>query len=119
MSKLPARRPRAELATLPELPRVGMLDLFDALIADAKCPNTAAARRWDMIVFAEFLGTATPAEACATFVGRGRPDANAIGLAYRKWMQDRGYAPATCNRRLATLRRVSAWTNARPGRVPG
>lgn len=104
MSTLPVLRPRAELASLPQ---VGPLDLHSALLADAKCPNSRSARQWDCKVFADFLGVESPSEACAAFIARGRAQANVLGLAYRQWMVDQNYAPGTINRRLATLRRIA------------
>ena len=102
MSMVPIPRPETSISVLP---RVGLCDLYAALIADAKCPNTQRARVDDVAVFSRFLRT-SPAQACAVFVSQGRGTANAIATAFRTAEQVRGLSSASINRRLSCLRRV-------------
>ncbi len=106
MDNVPARRPESDgsLRPLP-LPRVGPMDLYAALLTDARCANTREARDYDARMFARFLGRAV-AEACATLIAGGRGNANALALAFRDYEQRRGTAATSINRRMTTLRRV-------------
>jgi integrase/recombinase XerC len=94
------------VATVPVLPVVGALDLYAALLADARKPTTRRAREQDAADLTRFLATVGPAEACALFVVGGAPQANAIATAYTRSMLDKGLSPATINRRVSTLRRL-------------
>ncbi len=94
--------------TLPAIPDVRLTDIYDALLADATCPNTRAGRKYDAEVFARFLGAADPSAACAAFVAGGRGRANAIALAFRSSELARGRASSSVNRRLATIRKIVA-----------
>lgn len=91
---------------IAHMPRVGPRDLFAALLADARSPNTATGRDHDCRSFARFLGQADPTAALALFISGSRANACAIALAYRRFETDRGCQAATVNRRLATLRRA-------------
>ena len=114
MKNLPARLPSGRAiapiaphaVSLPDLPRIGAMDLYDALQTDARCLNTRLARRWDIELLRQFLGAAGPAEACALFIAHGRGTANALGLAFRDAGKRRGVANSTVNRANATLRRL-------------
>jgi integrase/recombinase XerC len=100
---VPVPRPENTIALLP---KVGPLDLFDALLADAKCPNTRNSRLNDVRAIARILGQ-SEAAACALFVSGGRAQANAIGSAFRAAQQELGLSASTINRRLSCLRRVA------------
>jgi integrase/recombinase XerC len=97
----------AAVAPVPVLPAVGALDLYAALLADARKPTTWRAREQVVLDLTRFLATAGPVEACALFVAGGAPQANVIATAYTRSMLDRGLSPATINRRVSTLRRLA------------
>lgn len=99
------------------LPTVGAIDLYGALLADAKKPTTRRAREQDIADLAGFLGTGNPSRACALLVAGDVGTANAIGTAYVRHLIDRGLAPATINRRISTLRRLATLAR-RFGLVP-
>jgi integrase/recombinase XerC len=94
------------LPTTQNLPAVRSIDLYAALLADARKPTTRRAREQDAADLARFLDLPDPAAACALFVAGGAPQANAIATAYTRSMLDDGRAPATINRRISTLRRL-------------
>jgi hypothetical protein len=105
--KLPARRrASASMPAIPEPPHVRLGDLYAAFLADAKSPETRRAREQDTRDLAKFLGLDDPQTAAAGLVNSGSGRANAIALAYRRSMQDRGLSAATIDRRLCTIRRV-------------
>jgi integrase/recombinase XerC len=95
----------------PGLPAVRAIDLYDALLADARKPTTRWARVQDIVDLARFLRIPDPSTACARFIAGGGPQANAIATAYIRSMLDKELAPATINRRVSTLRRLCklAW----------
>jgi integrase/recombinase XerC len=92
--------------TTQNLPAVRPIDLYSALLADAKKPTTRRAREQDVADLTRFLVCPDPSEACALFVAGGAPQANAIATAYTRSMLDKKLAPATINRRVSTLRRL-------------
>jgi integrase/recombinase XerC len=57
--------------------------------------------------FSRWLGLSA-AEAVGTLLGNGPGPANQCGLAYRVGLADRGLAPSSINRRLASLRGLAA-----------
>lgn len=105
MTSLPIPASHSEIALLP---RVTVADLYDALLTDARCANTRNARDHDCRVFAAFLRVADNRTACAFLASQGRGQANAVAMAFRQSETERGAAPSTVNRRLATLRRIIA-----------
>jgi integrase/recombinase XerC len=92
--------------TTQNLPAVRPIDLYAALLADARKPTTRRAREQDIADLTRFLVCPDPAEACALFLAGGAPQANAIATAYTRSMLDKPLAPATINRRVSTLRRL-------------
>jgi integrase/recombinase XerC len=80
------------------------LDLIAAWLAGRK-PTTVEGYRRDLGHFAEWQGLA-PAVAVDQLLALHPGDANALGLAYKAAMMDRGLAPATIARRLAAIRSV-------------
>jgi integrase/recombinase XerC len=98
--------PLPALPTTQNLPAVRSIDLYSALLADARKPTTRRAREQDVLDLARFLDVAGPAEAAALFVAGGAPQANAIATAYTRSMLDRALSPATITRRVSSLRRL-------------
>jgi integrase/recombinase XerC len=88
------------------LPTVRALDLYAALLADARKPATRRARAQDVADLAGFLGTPDPSTAAALVVAGSVGQANALATAYVRGMLDRQLAAATINRRVSTLRRL-------------
>ena len=66
--------------------------------------RTLAAYRQDLEDFRAFVGAETREDAGRLLLERGHGEANALGLAYRAHLLERGLSPATVNRRLAALR---------------
>ncbi|MCP4571870.1 MAG: tyrosine-type recombinase/integrase [bacterium] len=66
--------------------------------------RTLRAYNGDLRDFAKFADAADVPTAAALLLGRGHGSANALALFYRSGLFDRGFAPATINRRLAALR---------------
>jgi integrase/recombinase XerC len=92
--------------TTQNLPAVQAIDLYAALLADARKPTTRRAREQDIADLARFLVCPDPSQGCALFLAGGAPQANAIATAYTRSMRDKPLAPATINRRVSTLRRL-------------
>lgn len=89
---------------LPELARVAAgVDLYAAVLAGRNA-RTVRAYHADYQDFARFLGASTPEAALDALVALPSGSANAVALAYRASMTDRGLAAATISRRLAALR---------------
>jgi len=66
--------------------------------------RTLEAYRQDLETFRAFAGAGSLDEAAGLLLSRGHGEANALGLAYRAELLERGLAPSTVNRRLAALR---------------
>lgn len=66
--------------------------------------RTMLAYSQDLEHFRRFVGAADVNAAAALLLGRGHGEGNALALAYRSSMAERGLAAATLNRRLAALR---------------
>src|SRR5882724_2839517 len=66
--------------------------------------RTRQAYAQDLDDFTVFVGTASVNLAAQQLLGNGQGAANALVLAYRAALVERGLAPATVNRRLAALR---------------
>jgi integrase/recombinase XerC len=66
--------------------------------------RTMHAYSQDLDDFRSFVGAPDVATASAALLSSGHGDANALGLAYKAHLTDRGLAAATINRRLAALR---------------
>ncbi len=67
-------------------------------------PRTLRAYSQDLEDFRAFVGAGDVDAAAALLLGRGHGEANALGLAYKAHLVERGLSPATVNRRLAALR---------------
>src|SRR5689334_16855799 len=93
-------------APLPAIPQVRAVDLYAALLADARKPTTRRAREQDVAWLAGMLGAPTPSAACAMVVSGGSGAANAIATAMVRGMLDDELTPATINRRLSTFKRL-------------
>lgn len=78
-------------------------DLVTAWLS-GRNPRTLDAYRADLEDFRAFVGVATADAAATVLLSNGHGGANALGLAYRADLVDRGLAPATVNRRLAAVR---------------
>ncbi len=86
--------------------RVLGVELYGALLADATADATRAARRKDVAALARFLGLGDHAAALALVVAGSAGQGNAVALGWKADQLGRKLAPATVNRRLATLRRA-------------
>lgn len=80
--------------------------LLEAFFA-GRCENTATAYRKDLQDFREFITAATCEQAAWLLISKGPGCANALALAYKVNLLERGLAPATVNRRLQVLRNVA------------
>lgn len=104
-----------DLIALAELPAVASAGraqerLLDAFLA-GRSVHTMHAYRRDVADFATFLGVPGADLAAQVLVSRAHGDANAIALAYRAHMRERGLSPATINRRLSALRSLVKLAN--------
>lgn len=104
--------PPHEGATGPTLPAIlgvplpeTTLDLMSAIWADVGA-RTIRAYSKDYADFARFLGARDGAAALEGLLSLSAGDANALALAYRASMQERGLKPATIARRLGALRKA-------------
>jgi integrase/recombinase XerC len=84
-------------------PRSDTTALIDSFLA-GRSVNTINAYRRDLKDFCIFLAAASINDAVFFLVSRGHGNANALALAYRNRLVERGLAAATVNRRLAALR---------------
>lgn len=75
-----------------------------AAFLSGRSPETIRAYRQDLEDFRAFIGAGDMGAAAARLLGRGHGEANALALAYRARLLERGLAPSTINRRLAALR---------------
>ncbi len=98
-------RPPAPVPYAPDLDR--LLDVFYA----GRNERTLAAYRADLESFRVFVGAATAGEASRRLLTVPHGEANAIALAYKAHMTDRGLQAATINRRLAALRSLVKLAN--------
>jgi integrase/recombinase XerC len=73
--------------------------------------RTLLAYRRDLEDFRAFLGAGSVEQAAEALVRAAHGEANAVALAYRAALIDRGLQPATVNRRLAALRSLVALAN--------
>jgi integrase/recombinase XerC len=94
---------------LPEIepPRVVGIDLYGALLADAKSHHTRRARAYDVSVLAQYLDLTDPSRALALLFSGTAGQANALALGFRSHLIELGRASQTINRYLTTLRRAS------------
>lgn len=88
---------------VPALASVSMGNLVTAFLAGRKA-TTIAAYSADLADFAAFVGVETVDAAAGVLLNQAHGAANAMALAYRANMIERGLSPATVNRRLAALR---------------
>jgi integrase/recombinase XerC len=84
-------------------PQDGAGRLVAAFLA-GRNSRTMRAYSQDLDDFRSFVGAPDVATASAALLASGHGDANALGLAYKAHLTDRGLAAATINRRLAALR---------------
>jgi integrase/recombinase XerC len=77
--------------------------LVDEWLA-GRSPRTQEAYREDLEDFRRFAGAATGTAAAEALLANGAGPANALALAYRAHLVDRGLAANTVNRRLSALR---------------
>lgn len=82
---------------------VGPVDLVGAFFS-GRNPRTLLAYQADLEGFRTFLGVSSVEEAASVLLSQGSGPANALGLAYRSHLLERGLSPATVNRRLASIR---------------
>jgi len=66
--------------------------------------RTRRAYARDLEDFRSFVGTDSPEEAAGRLLSQGHGEANALALAYRSNLMERGLSPATVNRRLSSVR---------------
>lgn len=71
---------------------------------DGRNERTRRAYSQDLASFQSFLAVASLDEAAARLLGNGHGAANALVLAYRAHLRERGLSAATINRHLASLR---------------
>lgn len=83
--------------------QVSIDDLVNAFLS-GRSEHTIRAYQRDLLDFSRFIGAKTAEQAAATLLSSGHGQANAVALAYRTHLVDRGLAPATVNRRLAAVR---------------
>lgn len=74
------------------------------LFLAGRSPRTLRAYGKDLEAFAAWSGVESVADATSNLIRRPLGEANALAIAYRSDMIDSGLAPATINRRLASLR---------------
>ena len=89
--------------TATTLPTRVSVDLAGAFLA-GRSPRTLLAYKADMEDFKTFIHASSLQAAAAFLTSQGSGTANGLALAYRVSLQERGLAPATINRRLASLR---------------
>ena len=103
-------------ALVPDCPPVAALytpsldRLIDAFLA-GRNERTLAAYRADLESFRVFVGAATAGEASRRLLTGTHGEANAMALAYKAHLTDRGLQAATINRRLAALRSLVKLAN--------
>jgi integrase/recombinase XerC len=73
-----------------------------------RCERTRQAYAQDLEGFTVFVGTPSVNLAAQQLLANGHGAANAVALAYRAALVERGLAPATVNRRLAAVRSLVA-----------
>jgi integrase/recombinase XerC len=94
------KRPAGTLDTRVREPAEGLLAAF--LAGRSEC--TRRAYRRDLDDFRRFLEVDKVSDAAHLLLSRGHGNANAVALAWRADLQERGLQSATINRRLAALR---------------
>ncbi len=70
----------------------------------SKSARTRASYAEDLEVFRRFIGLPNLDRAIHRFLNRGQGGANSLALSFRDSLVERGFAPATINRRIAALR---------------
>jgi integrase/recombinase XerC len=84
-------------------PSVSAARLVAAFLAGRK-PETIKAYRADLEDFQAFVQSPTLDQAASLLLARGQGEANALALAYRNHLMDRGLAAISITRRLTALR---------------
>jgi integrase/recombinase XerC len=77
--------------------------LADSFLEGRK-ETTTQAYRHDLESFREYLGLSSVEEASSALLSLEPGDANALALSYRASLKERGFKPASINRKLASLR---------------
>jgi integrase/recombinase XerC len=113
LSALAPAPPAAGLTVPFRTEREGLIAAFLA----GRSERTLLAYRRDLEDFRAFVGAADAGEASDRLVRAAHGEANALALAYRAHMMERGLHAATVNRRLAALRSMVKLAN-RLGVVP-
>lgn len=103
--------PSADALAVPPSPSLGVARHGCRLVAAWLAGRTARTLRAysaDMEDFRAFLGASDASAAADRLLAAGHGSANELALSYRANLLARGLAPATVNRRLATLRSLVA-----------
>src|SRR5262245_35432406 len=111
MNPLPVPAPYpSDSSTVPVvavLPPARVRELLDAFLA-RRSARTRKEYGRDIEDFASFAGAPSREAALRSLLEGGPAAANALGLAYKGSLLERGLSPATVNRRLSALRSVVA-----------
>lgn len=87
------------------LEQLDVQKLLDSFLS-GRSKQTLEAYSGDLLMFANFLNADDINDAVGILLSCTAGQANTLVLDYKNWMVDRGYASATINRRLASLRSV-------------
>lgn len=96
----PAPIPPSATAADPDARAAALITAF----LSGRNPRTLRAYRQDLDDFRAFVRSETAEAAAGVLLSRGQGGANAVALAYRAHLRERGLQAATINRRLAALR---------------
>ena len=91
------------MQSLPQLSSITQPHLVASFLSGRNGTTLRAYRR-DLEDFRAFVGASTIDEAAKVLLSHSHGEANALTLAYKTSLMDRGLQPATINRRLASLR---------------
>lgn len=91
------------MQSLPQLSSLNQTHLVAAFLSGRNGTTLRAYRR-DLEDFRTFVGAPTIDEAAKALLSHSHGEANALALAYKTSLMEKGLQPATINRRLASLR---------------
>jgi len=91
------------MQSLPQLSPLAQPHLVASFLSGRNGTTLRAYRR-DLENFRSFVGASTIDEAAKMLLSRSHGEANALALAYKTNLMEKGLQPATINRRLASLR---------------